>query len=81
MHFVQKCFTVLGEVSVPHLVEVFILSFKNMNNYFRNRKKCGISKPVKFTSDKFTSISIIFAYIISKGVLEVADLYVLVYIQ
>lgn len=82
MHFVQKWFTALDhKESVPHLIVVFILSFKNMNDHSRNRNKCLIFKSARFTSDIFFSIVIISIYITSKRVLDVADLYVLMYIQ
>lgn len=66
MHFMQKWFTAVGdEESVPQLVEVFILSFKNMNNYSKNRNKCSISKSVKFTSDINLDQYVLFSCILS----------------
>lgn len=45
MDFVQKRITALGdEESVPQLAEVFIQSFKNLNNYSRKINKYNISK-------------------------------------
>lgn len=53
IHFVQKWFTALDcEESILYLI-VFILRFKNMNNYSGNRDTCVIFKSVRFTSDKF----------------------------